>query len=121
MAFFLQKADSLIKIKGVNIWQNAVDNCVLNHPQALEYKAEVFVDGKGREQVGVYVEFHEGISDTTKEQSIAQISEGLRDNTGINFLVSEWKGAPIFEQRDKTSQQKVRRWEDRRYKTGGVK
>ncbi len=115
------RLDDMMKIKGVNIWQSAVDNCVLTNPAVLEYKGELSVDEKGREQAGVYVEFRSSVSDTSKQQLIIQIGERLRTNTGINFLVKEWPGPPIFEQRDKTSQRKVRRWEDKRYKTGGGK
>lgn len=115
------RLDDMLKIKGINIWQSAVDNCVLTHPGVLEYKAEIFIDDKGREQVCVLMEFHRDVPNTNKQQSMAQIGERLRANTGINFLVKELSGPSIFEQRDKTSQQKVRRWEDKRYITGSAK
>jgi phenylacetate-CoA ligase len=112
----IHRLDNMIKIKGINIWPNTVDNCVFTVPNALEYKGEVFLDDRGREQVAVYVEFHSGLAETSKQQLIAQVDTNLKKNTGLNFLVREWPGPSILAQREKTAQRKVIRWQDRRYR-----
>lgn len=113
--------DDMMKIKGVNIWQSVIDQIVFRYPEVLEYKGEAFTDEKAREQVAVYLEFRSEVPETKKGRLKAQIDEDLSKNTGINFLVNEWAGPSIFEQREIATQRKIRRWEDTRYKSKGEK
>jgi len=57
----IARIDDMIKVKGVNIWQSAVENLLLGCKEVAEYKGEVFLDGKSREQISVSIEFHKDV------------------------------------------------------------
>ncbi len=103
--------DDMLKIKGTNIWPEAVDAVIFAHPELDEYNARVLIDERGRERVLVQIEFRA----TTKMDAegarrlIAQIATELRDRVGVSM---ELQQAPrgSLERFD----YKARRWTDER-------
>jgi phenylacetate-CoA ligase len=110
------RADDMIKVKGVNVWQNAVDEVVFTHDAVVEYKGEVNVGEVGKEIASVLLEFHPTTEGEIRRQVMARILRDLRHSTGLTFVVDEWSGPSLIEEYGQDSGRKVRRWTDRRWK-----
>jgi len=52
----IRRLDNMIKIRGMNVWPEAVDDAVLESATVTDYRAAVYTDGEGREQVALKVE-----------------------------------------------------------------
>jgi len=109
------RADDMIKVKGVNVWQNTVDESVFTHDSVLEYKGEVTFGDAGKELATVLLEFRPAIEGEARRQVMERVVNELRERTGLTFLVHEWSGPSIFEEQGRDSGRKIRRWVDRRW------
>lgn len=103
--------DDMIKIKGQNVWPEAVDAAVFGFPEVEEYKATVFIDADGRETVGVQYEVKRTaqLSDADRAALPAKLQARVRDKVGVTMQFTE---AP----RDSLPRYefKTRRWTDER-------
>ncbi len=86
----IARYDDMLKIKGVNIWPQAIDEVLLStKDETAEYKGRVYLTKEKREEVEVSVEFKAGVTQDNKQQLISKIFKELRDITGIRFSVME--------------------------------
>ena len=102
--------DDMMKIKGVNIWPDTIDEIVLIKKEASEYQGRLYISDDKKERAEVSMEFKAGILPEAKQRLLVEISNELRDATGIGFIVKEATDAlphAVF---------KVRRWTDDRSK-----
>lgn len=103
--------DDMIKIKGYNIWPDAVDAVILAPGDVAEYAARVFIDHRGRETVEVRVEFAGStpLGSDWRAALLGRFREELKRRTGVTMeLVETASGSvPRFEM-------KARRWTDER-------
>ena len=107
--------DDMMKIKGLNVWPDAVDRVVLSWPDVSEYRGELYIDESGSEQAAIHVEFRREIIDVEREAIITQIADKMRTQVGIRFIVKEWTDVtPLFSSQYRGDTGKVRRWTDRR-------
>lgn len=103
--------DDMLKIRGQNVWPEAVDAILLTSPRLEEYQGVVSIDAHGREQVDVAVEFAANV-DMPEAARLAELA-ALRDeiksrlNVSMNLREVEHMSLPRYEF-------KVRRWEDHR-------
>ena len=88
----IARFDDMIKIKGLNIWPQALDETLFYYSEIEEYNARVIVDDKGREVVKVIVEFENGISEKRIEEILPLLASQLKQRTGINMQTV--KGRP---------------------------
>jgi phenylacetate-CoA ligase len=109
------RADDMIKVKGVNVWQNVIDEVVFAADSVIEYKGEVYLEGGGREVAHVLIEFHPATETQARQNVSRQIELDLRERTGLTFVVSEWSGGSLLEEHSQDSGRKIRRWTDRRW------
>ncbi|MBI4284885.1 MAG: AMP-binding protein [Chloroflexi bacterium] len=84
--------DDMMKIKGMNIWPEAVEDIILSRDEAAEYKGRVFMTPDGKEVVEVAIEFRPGVAPEMKKRVIGRIENDLRDRTGIGFAIKEADG-----------------------------
>ncbi|MEE8109428.1 MAG: AMP-binding protein [bacterium] len=105
--------DDMIRVKGVNLWPEAVDNVVFRFPDVREYRGEVALGPGEREEVCVRVELDGGVSAETGRQLCARLAEELRAALGLRFDVSPWEGETLYGAY-KEGLHKSRRWTDRR-------
>jgi phenylacetate-CoA ligase len=103
--------DDMMKIRGQNLWPDAVDKLVFADVTIEEYAGLVFIDPQGRETVQVQVEFRPGacLNEGHKAQRVAAVVQEIQQKLNIRMEVSEapYLSLPRFEF-------KTRRWTDQR-------
>jgi phenylacetate-CoA ligase len=103
----IARFDDMMKIKGVNIWPQAVDGIILDSGEVAEYQAEVHEQAEGT-VIRVIVEFLDAVPADRRPASLAEMSKKIRTNIGIGMKLEEAvQPLPRFEF-------KVRRWTDYR-------
>ncbi len=106
----IARYDDMMKIKGMNVWPEAVDGVVFAFPEIEEYHGTVSVDDRGREQVKIQVEFKDdGVSDEQANAVLNDLGGALKKDTGLRMDV-ERVGHGSLER----FIMKVRRWDDQR-------
>lgn len=106
----ISRYDDMMKIKGVNIWPETIDEIVFTKDETYEYQGRVFISDDRKEKAEIVVEFKPGVSAEVKPKVLARIADDIRDRAGIGFDVKEAKQPlphAVF---------KVRRWTDERAK-----
>jgi len=103
--------DDMMKIRGQNLWPDAVDKIVFFAGDIEEYKALVYVDKEGRETVDLAIEFksNTGFSDSEKALRVKEISSEINQKVNVRMDIREvpYLTLPRFEF-------KTRRWTDER-------
>jgi phenylacetate-CoA ligase len=108
----LCRIDDMIKIRGMNVWPQAVDGAVLEMAGITDYRGSVYTDDDGREQVLLEVEatagaYSPGLQDTLQRRVKAAI--------GVTPLVRVVPQGTIADPvGDSDGPFKVRRWRVRR-------
>lgn len=106
----IARYDDMIKIRTQNVWPEAVDATIFARPEIEEYQGRVYVDGRGREQVDVRVEFKSRpLTDESKGQILADTAAELRRVVGVSMNLSEVPAGSLERFVFKT-----RRWTDER-------
>jgi phenylacetate-CoA ligase len=109
--------DDMMKIRGQNLWPQAVDAIILAAPGVEEYQGVVDIDDHGREQVDVAVEFaaDASASDLERASMLDTLGKQIKDQLNVSMNLYEVAGMslPRYEF-------KVRRWDDRRRKERDV-
>jgi phenylacetate-coenzyme A ligase PaaK-like adenylate-forming protein len=103
----------MVKIRGVNVWPEALDAALFAIEGVREYEASVETDADGREQLQVQLELESDLSDTPTRARAA-----IREVTGLGAevtVVSEGAISRAVEARFK----KRRRLHDRRTTAAG--
>jgi phenylacetate-CoA ligase len=106
----IARFDDMMKIKGVNVWPEAVDAVVFGFPDIEEYHGRVWVDDRGREQVTVQVEFRDpDISQDAATTTTGALAAKLREKTSVRMDVEQAEHGSL-----ERFIMKVRRWDDER-------
>ncbi|MBI4286075.1 MAG: phenylacetate--CoA ligase family protein [Chloroflexi bacterium] len=88
----IARYDDMMKVKGVNIWPQTVDEIVLIRPECVEYKGRVFLTDAWKEEIEVSVEFRNTVPSEVRRNLLMHISGELHDRTGIRFSLKEAAG-----------------------------
>jgi phenylacetate-CoA ligase len=110
----VSRYDDMLKIRGTNVWPQAVDDAVFGFPEIAEYQGRLFMTSDGREEAGVAVEFRPGIAADVKALVLARVAVAVRERTGIRMTVEE-AAAPLPKGID--DRRKARRWTDLKART----
>ena len=103
--------DDMIKIKGVNIWPQSVDDIVFSYGEVKEYQGRTYIAQDGKEEITVSLEFVKDVPDLKKREILQGLTDKLREKTGIRMNLEEALGfLPEF----KDERSKARRWKDER-------
>ena len=107
----IARYDDMMKVKGVNIWPQAVDEVVLTRPEIEEYNGRLFLTEQGQEVAEVRLAFktERDLSREEKARATEQVSKELKSKTGINMVVKEVKLEEL-----ERFEFKPRRWTDLR-------
>lgn len=109
----VSRYDSMVKIRGVNVWPEAVDEIVFSVPGVADYAAEVFSDeAQGRERVRLAVEFR-GAGPAGRGRELEELERRLHERIGLHMEVIEHDGPP-FVAAVPDDWAKRSRWRDRR-------
>jgi phenylacetate-CoA ligase len=86
----VDRYDFMVKVRGVNVWPEALDRAVFAVPAVREYEASVELTEDGRETLEVRIELR-----STDEQAAARVSESIREITGLGAHVQAVEGEAI--------------------------
>lgn len=104
----IRRFDDMMKIRGMNIWPQAVDIELFKHKEVVEYQGRVCLGERGTEEVKVVLEFAPEVSGERKKEMLLEIGSSLKERTGIRMDVEEsTEKLPRFEF-------KPVRWKDER-------
>lgn len=83
--------DSMMKVRGMNFWPEAVDRIVFSHPEIAEYNGRVRLAESGREVVEVLVEFNPTVSSDREVQSklLRSLELSIKDLTNVSVTVAD--------------------------------
>jgi phenylacetate-CoA ligase len=103
--------DDMMKIRGQNLWPQAVDSIILASPEIEEYQGVVRYDDDGHERVDVSLEFTADSRKSAPERAayLAEAQRRIKDELNVSMVLREVEpmSLPRYEF-------KVRRWDDRR-------
>jgi phenylacetate-CoA ligase len=107
----IARYDDMMKIRGQNLWPEAVDRIVFAAGDVEEYAGTVSIDDRGRETVSLAIEFSPAAALTADAQTsrASALSEAIRQQLNVRMAVrvAPYRSLPRFEF-------KVRRWTDTR-------
>jgi phenylacetate-CoA ligase len=103
--------DTMLKIRGMNLWTEAIDDIVLAHPGVNEYNGFVYVNDLGREVAEVRVLFDNGIAEP-HEALLAELSRKVKERTNVRCLFTDGTDNSVLQ-----INYKERRWRDLRIET----
>ncbi|MBI4285347.1 MAG: AMP-binding protein [Chloroflexi bacterium] len=106
----ISRYDDMMKIKGVNVWPETIDEIVLTKEGTSEYQGRLYITEDKKEKSDIRIEFKKGVPADVKQNLMTKIADEIRDTTGIGFIVKE-ATEPLPH-----SVFKVRRWTDDRQK-----
>jgi phenylacetate-CoA ligase len=103
--------DDMMKIRGQNLWPDAVDRILFQGGDVEEYAGAVYTDAEGREIVEVSLEFRPqaGLSEEDRTRRISELGREIQTKLNVRMDLREvpYLTLPRFEF-------KVRRWTDER-------
>jgi phenylacetate-CoA ligase len=89
-AGIVERYDFMVKIRGVNVWPEALDAALFAIDGVREYEASVVIDADGREQLQVQLELQSGADDAAGRAGAA-----IREVTGLSAQVEIVSDAQI--------------------------
>jgi phenylacetate-CoA ligase len=101
----LERMDSMIKIRGVNLWPQQVEQLLLSHPAVRDFRAEVGRGPDGGDELLLRIATTAGAS-ADVEETLGRL---VREKTMVRPRVVVDPGIP-----DGVGLYKIRRWDDRR-------
>ncbi len=111
----VSRYDDMIKIKGYNVWPDAISRAVDRHPEVKEHAGRVYLDAHGREVARLDVEFQTGVDAPRKRAIVRDLTDAMRAEIGVSFDLAEWAGdGPLESVIIDKNTGKARRWSDRR-------
>lgn len=107
----VSRYDTMLKIRGMNLWPEAVDAIVLAHPEIDEYNGRLSVADNGREVAKVLVEFKATTSSNAAHRAhvLEQLRSQIKDCTGVGMDVCEAHPGEV-----ERFAYKEKRWKDQR-------
>lgn len=85
----VSRYDEMMKIKGVNVWPQAVDKLIFSKEEVTDYLGRISIDEKGYELVSMEVEFKKGVQKEIKEKFLRELDQELRSKIGIKVQLKE--------------------------------
>jgi phenylacetate-CoA ligase len=104
----MARYDDMVKVRGMNIWPQLVDDVVFGHDEIDEYTADITVDDNSLEQIDLRYALRPSVS-LAGDALTAVLTAELKAKTNVTFRVAEVPRSqlPVFEF-------KAVRWNDRR-------
>jgi len=103
--------DDMLKIKGTNVWPEAVDAAVFSLREVDDYNARVFIDAEGREIVEVKYELKPGAALSPEDRAALpdRLQAAVRNKVGVTMHFVEVPSGTV-----QRFEFKTRRWTDER-------
>ena len=107
----IARYDDMMKIRGQNLWPDAVDKLVFAHDAVEEYAGLVFIDPQGREMARLSLEFRPTCdwSAEQRKRHLSALADEIQAKLNVRLDIQEaaYLSLPRFEF-------KTRRWTDQR-------
>ena len=103
------RMDDMVKVKGINVWPQAVDDVIFEAPGTDEYQVVISSSGDAADVITARIMPTAEMDGETADAFIASLAERLRTRIGIRFQV-ELVPPETLER----SEYKARRWSDTR-------
>ncbi len=103
------RIDDMKKIKGINVWPQAVDELMFGNPEVDEYQVVLSTDQRAADVATVRIMPPAPLSDSRRTALVETLTRELRHKIGIGCVVEVMQPGG-FERSD----YKARRWIDRR-------
>jgi len=103
------RVDDMKKIKGINVWPQAVDELLFGHPEVEEYQVVLSTDAKAADVATVRVMPPSALSDARAAALAEILTRDLRHKIGIGCAIEVLAPGGLDR-----SDYKARRWIDRR-------
>lgn len=107
----VRRYDGVLRVKGQNLWPEAVERVVFKHDEISDFRGLVTYDGTSRECVEIRLEFAGSASVSRRAELRELISASLKDETGLRIDVLE---APANGATVRSGTFKISRWTDAR-------
>jgi len=107
----VSRYDAMLKIRGMNLWPEAVDALVFGHDEIGEYNGAISVNDIGREVATVTVEFKNtcALSRAERHALLSVIKTEIKEKTSVSMEVTEGMVEKFV--------YKEKRWKDLRSKS----
>ena len=107
----VSRYDTMLKIRGMNLWPEAVDAIVLGHEQVDEYNGRLGVAENGRETALVIIEFTNDTphDSTLRSRVLNELASTIQERTGVGMEVREARPGEL-----ERFAYKEKRWKDQR-------
>ena len=92
--------DDMIKMKGVNIWPEHIDEILFARDEIVEYSAKLFVDCTKGESILIQVEFKPEVNSIIREKILSDVAETIKVKTQVSMKLVE-------------AEQPLQRWESK--------
>jgi len=102
------RVDDMLKIRGMNVWPDAMDAVLLRSP-VVDYRGRVHTDERGREAVDVTIAFEPGTPPESVAGLPARLAADVRRAVGVSVDITV-----VEPERMPVEQFKSRRWTDER-------
>ena len=106
------RTDSMMKIRGMNVWPQAVEGLLLAHPGVEEFRGEATLREDGSDEL--LIRIRPGASTPNVDDLTHSLGETIRKETMIRPRIVLDRDIP-----DSAGDYKVRRWQDRRKELKG--
>lgn len=99
----VSRFDEMVKVRGMNIWPQAVDGVVFARSEIDEYVADVYVDDQELERIHLRYALTEearlAMGDVARQQLGYELVQSLKVRTNVTFDLSEVSRSelPVFE------------------------
>ncbi len=107
----IARYDDMMKIRGQNLWPDAVDKLVFENAAVEEYAGLVFIDPQGRETARLSLEFRpsSGLDAEQRKRHLSALADEIQGklNVRLDIREADYLSLPRFEF-------KTRRWTDER-------
>jgi phenylacetate-CoA ligase len=110
----VSRYDNMLKVRGMNLWTDAVDAVVLASREVDDYNGRVRVDDRGREVAELLVLFHEdpGLDAGRRHELLAGFEGRVKEQTNVRVIAIEAEDGEV-----RKVDYKERRWRDLRKET----
>ncbi len=105
--------DDMLKIKGLNVWPEAIDAVIFSYKELDEYNGRVLIDEEGKEKAIISLEFKPTVNlpNNARVNILKEIKERLKKKVGVTMELQEVAHGTV-----ERFQFKTRRWTDERRK-----
>jgi phenylacetate-CoA ligase len=101
------RVDDMLKIRGMNVWPDAIDAVLLRSP-VVDYRGRVYTDTTGRESVDVVITLEPGTPPALAEQLPGRLRRAVKAAVGVTVDLR------VGTEQLPEQQFKSRRWRDER-------